>query len=607
MKNIIQLLLLMFVFSSFAITASAQSVQTSTPEPPKHEFRSFWLATAGGMDWPPNTTSATVQRDALRNIIHNAKAMGLNAIVFQVVPRGDAFYQSERLPWSSFLTGGPHVGVPGKDPGWDPLAFAIEESHKLGMELHAWYNVYMANRETYDRSPDSDPPHVYYSHPEWIEQVPQSAGGVWNWINPAIPEAREWIVGNVAEIVENYDVDAVHFDFIRYGANYQRDGELMNTYNPAGLTDMGDWRRENINMFVRDVYAAVKELKPWVKVGSTPVGHYRTSGGWAAGYGYSQYYQDSRGWAEEEVHDYVAPQLYWDIGSPALGNGSHHPRFEWLVKDWTNDMRGRHYYIGTGPYRPEIKPQIPAQIDTIRNSPAPGHMHFSARNITDNPFGDRYRSLSIVPPMPWMSMSTPNRVRNLAHAVDGNRVTLSWQEPTPGRGETDPFFRYVVYRARTAEIISDQNIINNPAYIADITGELVFEDEPLESSTAGDYTYYVTSLSRNNVESDFVKVDVTVVSAEEEPAIVQRVQLEQNYPNPFNPSTEIGFEIPQRQTVNLSVYDLLGREVAVLVNRELDAGKHTATFDASGFSSGIYMYRLETAGHQITRSMSLIK
>ncbi len=606
MRNLLQLSCFTFIFLGLVASATAQVVQSSSPEPPKKEFRSFWLATAGGMDWPPNTTNANTQREALRDIIHNTKAMGLNAVVFQVVPRGDAFYQSERLPWSSFLTGGPHVGVPGQDPGWDPLAFAIEEAHKLGLELHAWYNVYMANRETYDRSPDSDPPHVYYSNPEWIEQVPQSGGGVWNWINPAIPEAREWIVGNVVEIVENYDVDAVHFDFIRYGTNYQRDDSLMQVHNPAELTNISDWRRENINMFVRDVYAAVKDVKPWVKVGSTPVGHYQSSGGWAAGYGYSQYYQDSRRWAEEGVHDYVAPQLYWDIGAPGSG-GSHAPRFEWLVNDWTNDMRGRHYYIGTGPYRPEIKPQISAQIDTVRNSPAPGHMHFSYRNILDNPFGDSYRSLAIVPPMPWLSMRIPNMVRNASHDVNGGSVTISWDEPEPGRGETDPFFRYVVYRAKASQVISDQAIIDNPAYIVDITGERSFTDEPEAGSEGEDYIYYVSALSRNNVEGDFVKMAVEIVSAEDDVLVAREFELEQNYPNPFNPSTEIQFHIPERDHVRLTVFDVLGREVTMLVNTELAAGSHTVSFDADGLTSGIYLYRLETPGQQITRKMMLVK
>ncbi|TVQ75898.1 MAG: T9SS C-terminal target domain-containing protein [Balneolaceae bacterium] len=606
MRNFLLLSCIALLYLGMAIPVQAQVIQNESPEPPKKEFRSFWLATAGGMDWPPNTTNANTQREALRDIIHNTKAMGLNAVVFQVVPRGDAFYESERLPWSSFLTGGPNVGIPGKDPGWDPLAFAIEEAHKLGLELHAWYNVYMANREEYDRSPDSDPPHVYYSNPEWIEQVPQSGGGVWNWINPAIPEAREWIVGNVVEIVENYDVDAVHFDFIRYGTNYERDDSLMQVYNPAELTNMSDWRRENINMFARDVYAAVKDVKPWVKVGSTPVGHYRTSGGWAAGYGYSQYYQDSRRWAEEGVHDYVAPQLYWDIGAPGDG-GSHAPRFEWLVDDWANDMRGRHYYLGTGPYRVEIKPQISAQIDTIRNSPAPGHMHFSYRNILDNPFGDSYRSLAIVPPMPWMSMRIPDRVKDIVHEVTGNNVTITWEEPTPGRGETDPFFRYVIYRAKASEVISDQAIIDNQAFIVDITGERTFTDQPDAGTESEDYIYYVTALSRNNVEGDFVKVEASVVSAEDQGLVAKSFELEQNYPNPFNPSTEIRFTIPAAGQVQLTVFDVLGREVAVLVNRELAAGAHTATFDAAGLTSGIYLYRLETAGQHMTRKMMLVK
>jgi len=234
-------------------------------------------------------------------------------------------------------------------------------------------------------------------------------------------------------------------------------------------------------------------------------------------------------------------------------------------------------------------------------------MHFSYRNILDDPFGDSYRSLAIVPPMPWMSMRVPNMVRNAISEVNGNSVTISWDEPTPGRGETDPFFRYVVYRAKAGQVISDPLIIENPANIVDITGERTFTDEPDAGVDGEDYIYYVTALSRNNVEGDFVKLDVTVVSAEDDGLVAQAFELEQNYPNPFNPSTEIRFTIPAAGQVQLTVYDVLGREVAVLVNRELAAGSHTATFDAAGLTSGMYLYRLETAGQQMTRSMMLVK
>lgn len=270
-------------------------------------------------------------------------------------------------------------------------------------------------------------------------------------------------------------------------------------------------------------------------------------------------------------------------------------------------MRGRHYYIGTGPYRVEIKPELPAQIDTVRNSPAPGHMHFSYKDIVDNPFGDRYRSRAIVPPMPWLSMRVPDLVNTVDYEVNGGTVTISWDEPTPGRGETDPFFRYVVYRAKTSQIISDQNVIDDPAHIVDINGERTYTDQPEVGSEGEDYTYYVTALSRNNVEGDFVKVEASLVSAEEDLLVADQFELEQNYPNPFNPATEIHFSLPATEHVTLTVFDMLGREVTVLVNRELSSGTHSVTFDADGLSSGIYLYRLETAGQQLTRKMMLVK
>ncbi|MGH2567239.1 MAG: glycoside hydrolase family 10 protein, partial [Bacteroidota bacterium] len=320
----------------------------STPVSPKREFRSVWLTTVLGLDWPQIGAPAQEQEQSLREIIRKSEAMGLNAVVFQVVSRGDAMYPSERLPWAPWLS-----GLPGFDPGWDPLAVAIEESHRLGMELHAWYNVYRIGDSNTPVSSTEEPLHVRFAHPEWVETV-----GNEYWLNPAFPELRDWLVENVREIVEKYDIDAIHFDFIRTSTSgYARDSELKQQYNPDNIQDIGDWRRENINKFVRAVYPAVKGIKPWVKVGSTPIGHYKATAqiNWPSLRGYTDVFQDSRRWLQEEVHDYLAPQVYW-----AIGQSTDTPRFELLAHDWTNESYERHVYVGIAAYKPNVFVEIPA-------------------------------------------------------------------------------------------------------------------------------------------------------------------------------------------------------------------------------------------------------
>ncbi|MFW5972877.1 MAG: family 10 glycosylhydrolase [Bacteroidota bacterium] len=585
MKFATALLAFVFLFSSSAL--AQDDVQVA----PKHEFRSAWIATAVGLDFPRGST-ASQQEANLRSMIRNMKTMGMNAVVFQISPRGDAYYQSDRLPWARRLS-----GTMGADPGWDPLAVAIEESHRLGMELHAWYNVgKIGDIGSADLQDSGEPRHLYFTDPELIVEIGSEV-----WLNPGIPEAREWAVANVMEIVRNYDVDAVHFDFIRYGASsYPGDSQLRDEHDPG--MNISAWRRENITRFATAAYDSIKAEKWWVKVGSAPLGHYKESGGWGANLAYYQVYQDSRRWLDEGKHDYLAPQIYWGIGS-----SSDAPQFEWLVDDWMGETYGRHIYVGTAPYKPNVLSELPAQIDTTRAHGAHGQVHFRYDFISSAPFGGRYATEAVVPPMQWLNMVAPPAPEAVAYQwseTDTTLLEISWDAPEVDEAAVPARF-FAVYRVESEVEPDFEEVVQNPANLFSVTGETFVTDRPLADAT---FHYYVTSLSPNNVESSAeasVVVEGRVVSNERETPVA--FELRQNYPNPFNPTTAIEFAVERPGEVSLRVFNVLGQEVAVLVNGTIPAGSHTAQFDADGLSSGTYFYVLEAGGRTATRAMMLLK
>ena len=185
------------------LLCSVKSVaQTQAPD---REFRASWLTTTWGLDWPNPSHSPDRQKKELLKIFDRHVEQRLNAVVFQVVARGDALYESDTLPWAYVLT-----GQPGRDPGWDPLQFAISEAHQRGLELHAWFNVFaVAYNNRSDSPPESDQPNLRYTQPEWVSSVMANDDTEHLWLNPGIPEARRWQVRNVMELVEKYDVDAI--------------------------------------------------------------------------------------------------------------------------------------------------------------------------------------------------------------------------------------------------------------------------------------------------------------------------------------------------------------------------------------------------------------
>ncbi len=347
----------------------------------EREFRGVWVATVYNLDWPskPGLPAAT-QKAQLRALLDRAAALKLNAILLQVRPASDALYASKKEPWSKFLT-----GSAGVSPGYDPLEFAIAEAHARGIELHAWVNPFRAAVSAGEKLPAN---HVAKTHPEWVRRF-----GKQLWIDPGEPAARAYVIDVITDIARRYDVDGVHLDDYFYpyplsssAASFPDDASWQRHGAKSGLS-RADWRRENINDFVRSLYRSVKASKPRVRVGISPFGI------WRPGVpptieaqldSYAQLFADSRKWLAEGWVDYLAPQLYWGI-APAKQS------FPVLLDWWRAQSRGKAVWPGIateriGSKRParEIVEQIAL---TRRGTSSPGHIHWSMKALLQNQGG----------------------------------------------------------------------------------------------------------------------------------------------------------------------------------------------------------------------------
>jgi len=360
-----------------ALFLLALPLERSSAQPsPKYEMRAAWVATIGGIDWPPRTRDAAEQQRALVALFDDLHEKNFNAVFFQVRTKGTVFYRSAYEPWAYELS-----GTPGKDPGWDPLAMAIAEAHKRGMELHAWWNVAKVSGKD-NGSSNGSSAQLVRRHPEWLHLF----DGEW-WLDMGNPDARAYTSACVMELVRAYDIDGIQFDYLRYPGPGIDDGALFRKYG-AGM-ERDEWRRANITTFVRDLYRVLQIERPRLKVGSTPIGIYSPIAGAQSSFnGFDGVFQDSRRWLREKIHDYLAPQIYWDIGEQ---KGPNDPDFTALTLDWVRERYGRQVYIGMAPYRENVRKELAAEISMTRRLHADGQTYFRSS------FRSRRRSTLIRP------------------------------------------------------------------------------------------------------------------------------------------------------------------------------------------------------------------
>ncbi|PHI20663.1 hypothetical protein CEQ90_06320 [Lewinellaceae bacterium SD302] len=402
-----------FVFSTPIATLLAKiggTDKVAVALAPAREMRGVWMSTVLNIDYPqrPTVDPATL-RSEFKSQLTRLRKIGINAIFVQVRPTGDAIYPSKLVPWSKWLTGRQGI-APGSD--FDPLAYMIKEAHAQGMEFHAWINPYRVSMdlETYNLSSK----HIYNQHPEWVKQYGQKL-----YLDPGIPMVQDHLMEVVEEILVNYPLNGIHFDDYFYPypepGQFFLDQESFDLYGTRFETKE-DWRRDNVNTFVKRVSDLIERKKPWVKFGISPFGVWRNKNrdpngsdtrAWATSY--DDLYGDALGWAANGTVDYLVPQLYWNIGFE-VADYAH------LVEWWTSNVNYRtKLYVGHAAYKVgnnrELAwndlEEIPRQIDlNRRNKRISGSMFFSAKSLLTSPIGldarlkDIYVDRRLVPEQP---------------------------------------------------------------------------------------------------------------------------------------------------------------------------------------------------------------
>lgn len=407
----------------------------SRVEPPAvpREFRGVWLASVKNIDWPSRPGLTTAQQKAeLRALLDQARRLHLNAVILQVRPSCDALYSSKIEPWSEFLTG--RMGQ-APTPFYDPLAFAVEEAHQRGLELHAWFNPYRA-RHAAALSPVSSG-HVSKLRPHLVKTCGHSL-----WLDPGAREVQQYSLSVVLDVVRRYDIDGVHFDdyFYPYPEKDERgrplpfpDGSSWRQYQDGGgRLGREDWRRENVNLFILRISQSIKAVKPWVKFGIAPFGIWRPGhppqvNGLDA---YDQLYADARKWLRDGWVDYLAPQLYW-------GEERRETSFSALLSWWTEqNTHHRHLWPGldiSRVGRSRTPEEIADQVRTTRaKAGADGNILWGAGALTENRRGladvlarHVYAQRALTPAYPWLDQERPGRPQLSAKARESGEVTVT--------------------------------------------------------------------------------------------------------------------------------------------------------------------------------------
>jgi uncharacterized lipoprotein YddW (UPF0748 family) len=432
-----------------------------TPPAVAREFRGVWVTPLDAMtgpDWPSRPgLSADQQRAELRRLLDDAKAIGLNAIVLHVRTAADGLYPSKLVPWSAFLSGKSGVGP---SPAYDPLAFAVAEAHARGLQLHAWFNPFRAMLPIF--AGKAAPTHVTRAHKSWIRQY-----GKQTWIDPGDPAARAAVLKEFLDVVDRYDIDAIHIDDYFYPYRETRtvtrrvrgrrvrvkeeipfpDASTWARYGGVarGYRDRADWRRANIDKFVSQLYVEVKKRKPWVMVGISPFGIWKSGvpPGITGLDAHGEIYADARKWLVEGWVDYLAPQLYWPIDGVQR-------RFTTL-DDWWRTQNPKERAIWPGLFAAQVAvrtpgwggSEMPAQIERLRYSrelsgEANGHIHFrmgallwNSRSIGERLRTSTYVEPALVPAMPWLGGTPPSMPRGtlngtVLQVMPGNETVVAW-------------------------------------------------------------------------------------------------------------------------------------------------------------------------------------
>ena len=463
---------------------------------PKREFRGAWIQCV-------NNQWKSVGRDRMQQTLtyqlDELQRSNINVILFQVRAEGDALYQSDIEPWSRFLTGEQGVAP---SPLWDPLQWMVDECHRRGMELHAWINPYRAKTKGTPALTSA----YYRQHPDRFFEY----DGLWIF-DPGIPENRAYICDVARDIVSRYDVDGLHIDDYFYPypvAGLPIPDDRSYSLYGQGM-DRNDWRRQNVNLFIRDLYYTVHATKPWVKFGVSPFGIYRNqkndpNGSQTNGLqNYDDLYADVLEWIRQGWVDYNIPQIYWEIGHKAAD-------YAMLARWWDANAGGRPLIIGQDVERTVKFPdttnpqshQVYQKYNLQRALPnVVGSCQWYAKACVDNP--QNYTTVlrqvyhpypALQPQMPWIDRRAPRRVKALKPVWTKDGYILFWTAPK-ARKEMDRAVRYVVYRFVKGQRVN----LSDPSHIVAVTTDTHLR-LPYDGGNQK-FVYAVTALDRLQNES----------------------------------------------------------------------------------------------------------
>jgi uncharacterized lipoprotein YddW (UPF0748 family) len=505
MNQLVRYTTLLLITALVAACGTARrSPARRTPDAaPKREFRGAWVQTVGQSRY--SQMNSAEMKQYIAGMVRQLDEAGINAIIFQIRPEADAFYRSQLEPWSRFLTG--EQGQAPDDPSFDPLAFIVEECHKRGMELHAWLNPYRAKANINSVVAEN---HIYWKHPERFVRY-----GNQLFFDPGLPENRSFICEVVRDIVARYDVDAIHMDDYFYpyplaGAPFPDDSSfgMYAASQGFGPSQRDDWRRNNVNLLIRQIKLTIAATKPWVRFGISPFGIYRNKRSDPNGsntnglQNYDDLYADIKLWVEKGWIDYNLPQLYWEIGHKSAD-------YITLLQWWNVNNYRQHLYIGQDLERSINRDELSVKIRRSREASfVHGNCYWYGYQILDNFAGVAdmlktgvHRSKALIPAYTHLHKGRPEAVEKPVDVYAEDMHFITWEHvEAPSNPEAAQ--RFVVYRFRRGEKVD----VNRAENIVTVTPDNFFV-LPYEGGKTR-YTYVITALDAFHNESKPAKIKV---------------------------------------------------------------------------------------------------
>jgi uncharacterized lipoprotein YddW (UPF0748 family) len=477
-------------------------VKTSSQTSPQYELRGVWIATVDNIDWPSKKTlSVEEQKSEFIHILNMHQHNGINALFVQVRPAGDAFYPSKFEPWSEFLTGKQGLAP---EPFYDPLQFMIEETHKRGMEFHAWLNPYRAVFNTAKSSIAST--HLTKTHPELFLTY-----GDKKYFNPGLPEVRQHVAAVVKDLIIRYNLDGIHMDDYFYP--YKIPGKEFPdelTYKKSGSTlNKEDWRRSNCDSIIQLIHQTIIANNARIKFGISPFGVWRNKDKDAEGSNtkagqtnYDDLYADILLWLKRGWIDYVAPQLYWERGHKLCD-------YDTLLKWWNNHSYDKQLFIGHALYRAgsssawKNATELPNEIKALRNyTTTQGSIYFSSKSFENNPNGfsdslyyNYYALPALVPPMNWIDSIAPDKPS--AEKLKNNNYRINYK----GKEKIKAYAVYALPK-NVDEKLSLATLIQ--IIIITTSDKIIFERN--KSLASANDKVFIASVDWNNNVSEWIEL-----------------------------------------------------------------------------------------------------